>query len=217
LWTGQRPFNFQKTPVTVDLTDESLLFQELVNSYLTLRASSLATGATGGGGSIQVQTAVNRLRQHVGNLPNVARNKVLQEALGPGAAHIPSDNAAFLPNLLRRGTSLGDQQRFGQLLTDYVASQYYGRPARAALMAGERERQQEPIPQSQQQITPPVPVPPAPAPMAELSIPQGMQATPPPPAPGPQMAGQRQQYAQMFPFDTASDVIRQQGIASLET
>jgi len=54
--------------------------------------------------------------------------------------------------------------------------------------------------------------------MAELSIPQGMQATPPPPAPGPQMASQRQQYAQMFPFDTASDVIRQQGgIGSLMT
>jgi len=206
-----KTIQLSKDAINLDLTDESLLFQELVNSYLTLRASSLATGATGGGGSIQVQTAVNRLRQHVGNLPNVARDKVLQEALGPGAAHIPSNNAAFLPNLLRRGASLGDQQRFGELLVDYVASQYYGRPAKAALMAGERERQQEPIPPSQQRVSPPIPVPEAPVPMAELSIPQGMQATPPPPAPGPQMASQRQQYAQMFPFDTASDVIRQQG------
>ena len=191
--------------------DESLLFQELINSYLTLRVSSQLTSATGGGASIQAQSAANKIRQHVGDLPNVARNKVLQEALGPGAAHIPSSNAAFLPNLLRRGASLGDQQRFGQLLTDYVASQYYGRPARAALLAAERERQQEPIPPSQQRVSPPIPVPEAPAPMAELSIPQGMQATPPPPPPGPQMASQRQQYAQMFPFDTASDVIRQQG------
>ena len=150
------------------------------------------------------------------NFPRTALQDILVDVSSPG-------RASALASYLRRGAERQASAKDLSGVYNYVANTLLGAkgliaaaPSRLAddNLGAQTDRRFE----QQGQVAPPMPVPPAPAPMAELSIPQGMQATPPPPAPGPQMASQRQQYAQMFPFDTASDVIRQQGgIGSLMT
>lgn len=189
--------------------------------YAGARGISFVSAKAGMVPSIQETGAGAQLIRNVFvNFPRTALQDILVDVASPG-------RASALAAYLRRGA---DKQASAKDLSgvyNYVANTLLGSKALIAAapsrladdnLGAQTERRFE------GQETPsknffrnnsgiPVssPVPPAPAPMAELSIPQGMQATPPPPAPGPQMASQRQQYAQMFPFDTASDVIRQQG------
>ena len=82
-------------------------------------------------------------------------------------------------------------------------------PQRSASM--EERRASLGLDRPQASVSPPMQLP---APQPPILPAPNLQPTPPAPsAASPQT---RQQYAQMFPFDTASDVIRQQGgIASL--
>jgi len=99
---------------------------------------------------------------------------------------------------------------------------YYGRT-----MPEERQAQREEAgvaPMVQQRTNPrrvqPTPVPPpeptTPAPAPSPTPPPVAQAPrPAAPAPAPANPNQRARYAALYPFDTASDIIRTQGIGSL--
>lgn len=91
------------------------------------------------------------------------------------------------------------------------ASEMYGRPEPEP---GQRERRSA---QERLQQAAPAPVEPAPAPVepAPAPAPPPVAQAPQAPAPGPSDPNQRARYAAMYPFDTASDVIRTQGIGSL--
>ena len=194
--------------------------------YAGARGISALSAQAGMVPSIQETGAGAQLIRNVFvNFPRTALQDILVDVSSPG-------RASALASCLRRGAERQASAKDLSGVYNYVANTLLGAkgliaaaPSRLAddnLGAQTERRFEGQSPPSKNFFRPnsgiSTPVPPAPAPMAELSIPQGMQATPPPPAPGPQMASQRQQYAQMFPFDTASDVIRQQGgIGSLMT
>ena len=189
---------------------ETSAMKDFFVRYAGARGMSQLSAASGVVPSIQETGAAAQLTRNVFvNFPQAALRDILVDVSSPG-------RASALAEYLRRGADRATTRQGLERVYDYVANTLLGAkgllfaaPSRLAddNLGAQTDRRFE----EQRRVAPPIPVPEAPAPMAELSIPQGMQATPPPPPPGPQMASQRQQYAQMFPFDTASDVIRQQG------
>ena len=211
----ERAKNIQRAaldPEGKDPQEFNAVMQEMINSYVTLRAASTFASATGGGGSIQAPAVFNKIRQYIGSLPELHKNRILQEALGPGAAWLAPDNAALLQNLLQRDLDITQNGSLVDQAIDSVQNYFQARrfikPIRATGLEAQRDVRDEPVPQRPVQP----PAPPIPGPQPAVLTPDVMGQAAPPPAPTQNL---RQRYAALYPDDPISPLIESQGIGTL--
>ena len=212
---------FQKT---IDRAEQGVLddsavqgasmVQRLVARFVGVKAGSKLSRAMGiRGGDIQTPGMGGEVLNNLANkLPHGKAWEVLTEA-------IQQEDGKLLVELLRRSQSLKEEQQvYGRLkgvlrsvggrgLTDYLEfSDYDGAPT--AQMQPRGTDFDRPAPR-------PMPRPAAPAPQPTPQAQARPQPAPRPAAPAPQSASSsaesRARFAQMYPFDITSDVIRSGG------
>lgn len=176
-------------------------------------------GIVGGAGSLITSAlGANLAREIVTRNPSILAGQLMTEMIKkpkimaeiltlardykPGEK-LPTDKLRSMYTFLLGGGLVPAGIEFKEFATNYYGSSEPLAPQRERRSAEERLQQAAPAP------VVPAPAPaPAPAPPPVAQAPQA-------PAPGPSDPNQRARYAAMYPFDTASDVIRTQGIGSL--
>ena len=212
-----------------DVLPELMAGEDLI-SDLVFRLTGAKAGTTlsrvipGAEGSlIPGQAGSTFVRKILGGIPVTTLRKVINEATrDPELMAMLLEkglNAKTLQQQAKfvRGFSAAMKSAFGTYVSDAIAESISQDPAGQVPPPG-TEKSPVPTAANLRQFREPPAQPaqaPPPPPVAAAPMPMPPMPAPPPMALGPQQQMQRQRFAQAYPFDPVSDIIRTQGIGGL--